>query len=83
MTITIYSTSICAACETLTNWLDKNNIAYKKKVTDLDPQIMSEFMSVNEGLIGVPFTVIDNEKGTITKISGFDQKRFKQTLNLN
>ncbi len=82
MTITIYSTSICAACETLTNWLDKNNITYKKKVTDLDPLIMSEFMSVNEGRIGVPFTVIDDEKGDITKISGFDQKKFKQTLNL-
>jgi len=82
MKITIYSTSICAACETLTSWLTKNNIKFIKKVTDEDPSIMAEFMAVNDGMISVPFTVINKDNGEVIKISGFDYKQFKQTLNM-
>ncbi len=80
MTITIYSTSICAACESLTRWLDKLGQAYTKKITDQDPAIMAEFMSVNEGVIGVPFSVIELDDGTTVKISGFDLPKFKAVL---
>ncbi len=82
MQITIYSTSICAACHTLTNWLDKVGVEYTKKITDVDPAVMDEFMGINDGMIGVPFTVITASDGTITKISGFDQGKFKQILGL-
>ena len=81
-TIIIYSTEVCAACHTLTQWLDKQNITYTKRVTDLDDEAMMEFMSVNDGIIGVPFSVVVNDKGEETKISGFDQKRFRQALNI-
>jgi glutaredoxin len=82
MTVTIYSTSICAACHTLTQWLDKMNQPYIKKITDDDPSAMADFMSVNDGLIGVPFSVIEADDGTITKISGFDQGKFKKALGI-
>ncbi len=82
MTITIYSTASCAACHELTHWLESKNLPYEKKVTDEDPAIMGEFMSVNDGMIGVPFTVIKSDDGTETKISGFDQSKFKAILGL-
>lgn len=82
MTITIYSTSICAACHALEQWLDKIGQPYEKKITDADPAIMAEFMSKNEDMIGVPFTVVTADDGTETKISGYDQGRFKQTLGI-
>ncbi len=82
MKVTIYSTSICAACETLTRWLEKSNIAFNKRITDTDPKIMEEFMSVNDGMIGVPFTIITKDDGSLEKISGFDQKKFKAALNI-
>jgi glutaredoxin len=82
MTITIYSTSICAACHTLTQWLDKINQPYTKKITDEDPAAMAEFMGVNDGMIGVPFSVITDDDGQQTKISGFDQGAFKRALGL-
>ncbi len=82
MEVTIYSTSICAACHTLTNWLDKVGVSYTKKITDTDSSVMAEFMTVNDGMIGVPFTVITADDGTVTKISGFDQSKFKQILSL-
>lgn len=81
MTITIYSTASCAACHELTKWLKKNNQSYEKKITDEDDAAMAEFMEVNDGMIGVPFTIIkdgDNE----TKISGFDLAKFKAVLGL-
>ena len=80
MQITIYSTSICAGCQALTNWLYKLGHSYTKKVTDEDPAIMAEFMTVNDGMIGVPFTVITDDAGMETKISGFDQRKFKEVL---
>jgi glutaredoxin len=82
MTITIYSTTICAACHTLTQWLDKIGQPYIKKITDEDPEAMAEFMSVNDGMIGVPFSVIKADDGSETKISGFDQGKFKKALGL-
>jgi glutaredoxin len=82
MTITIYSTSICAACHTLTQWLDKINQPYIKKITDEDPAVMMEFMQVNDGMIGVPFSVIKTDDGVETKISGFDQSAFKKVLGI-
>ena len=80
--ITIYSTSTCSACETLTQWLDKIGQTYTKKITDTDDAIMMEFMSVNDGMVGVPFTVITSDDGTETKISGYDQKKFKEALKI-
>ncbi len=82
MNVTIYSTTTCATCHLVTNWLDKQNIEYKKLNTDEDPEAMLSFMSVNDGTIGVPFTVITNDAGEETKILGFDQNKFKQALNI-
>jgi glutaredoxin 3 len=82
MNITIYSTTTCAFCHLLTDWLDKQGISYTKKVTDEDDAAMAEFMSVNDGNFGVPFTIITDDAGTETKILGFDQAKFKQTLNV-
>lgn len=82
MDITIYSTTTCSFCHALKGWLDKQNISYTNKVTDEDPAAMAEFMQVNEGSIGVPFTVIKATGGNVTKISGYDQGKFKQVLGL-
>jgi len=82
MDITIYSTSTCSFCHALMGWLDSNKIAYAKVITDEDEAGMMEFMKVNDGMIGVPFTVIKDSDGNITKISGYDQGKFKQVLGL-
>ena len=82
MDITIYSTTTCAFCHVLTAWLDKENISYIKKNTDEDESALTEFMSVNDGNLGVPFTVIKDKNGNLTKILGFDKPKFKQALGL-
>jgi glutaredoxin len=82
MDITIYSTTDCAACHALTGWLDSKGQAYTKKITDTDDTLMMEFMSVNDGMIGVPFTVITTADGKTVKISGFDRPKFQAALGL-
>ncbi|MBC7943555.1 glutaredoxin family protein [Candidatus Saccharibacteria bacterium] len=82
MEIIIYSTTTCAFCHVLTAWLDKQNIPYTKKNTDEDESALAEFMSVNDGNLGVPFTVIKDGSGNETKILGFDQPKFKQALGI-
>lgn len=82
MNITIYSTADCAACHTLTDWLESKGFKYNKKVTDEDPALMTEFMSVNEGMITVPFTIVADDAGKQTKISGFDLPKFKAALGI-
>jgi glutaredoxin len=78
----MYSTSICATCKSLGEWLNKNGFDYTKRITDTDDAVMAEFMSVNDGMIGVPFTVITTDAGEQVKISGYDQKAFKSVLNI-
>ncbi len=80
--VTVYSTTTCATCHLVTGWLEKQNVSYTKKNTDEDSEAMNEFMTVNDGIIGVPFTVIKNEGGAVAKILGFDQGKFKQALGL-
>jgi len=82
MDITIYSTTTCSFCHSLKSWLDSQNITYISKVTDEDDAAMAEFMGVNDGMLGVPFTVIKSETGEVTKIVGFDKNKFKETLSL-
>ncbi len=43
---------------------------------------MAEFMSVNDGMIGVPFSIVKDDQGVETKIAGFDQGKFKRALGL-
>lgn len=82
MDITIYSTTTCSFCHALKDWLDSKELKYTNKVTDTDPALMAEFMSVNDGMLGVPFTVIKSDSGQVTKIAGFDRGKFTEALSL-
>ena len=78
--VTIFSTTTCSSCKVLMTWLDKENDPFSKKMTDQDEGAMAEFMIVNDGAFGVPFTVIEYESGPKTKIIGFDKSKFKEAL---
>jgi glutaredoxin len=81
MNVTVFSATNCGICHAVMQWLDKQGISYDKKVVDTDESAMDDFMATNEGMIGTPFTVIENN-GVTTKIAGFDQPKFKTALDL-
>ena len=80
--VVIFSTTTCSSCSILMKWLDKENITYSKKLTDKDDGAMTEFLSVNDGALGVPFSVIKYESGLETKIHGFHKTKFIEALGL-
>lgn len=43
---------------------------------------MEKFIEVSDGSIAVPLTVITDESGKQTKITGFDRLKFKQLLKI-
>jgi len=81
MNITIYSTTTCSYCHALRSWLDKQNISYDYKLTDEDDDAMAGYMNVNDGMLGVPLTVIKKDDGSEVKILGFDQAKLTQALS--
>jgi glutaredoxin len=66
----------------LKNWLDKQGLPYTSKITDESDEAMMEFMSLNDGMISVPFTVIDTDDGRQEKLTGFDHAKFKEILGV-
>lgn len=80
--VTIYSSTTCSSCRVLMNWLDSNNVAYSKILTDNSDAAMVEFMSINDGVLAVPLTVIRFKSGDETKIHGFHKSKFKEVLEL-
>jgi len=82
MHVTIYSTTTCTFCGMLRAWLDERNVPYDYKLTDTDPAIMKEYVQVSDGVIGVPFTVIEDNAGKTFKILGFDKPKLQNALGL-
>lgn len=77
--ITVYSTTTCPYCVMLKRWLDDNKIAYTDYMVDQNP-IAAQSMVQLSGQMGVPFSTIEYEDGSMEKIVGFDRMRFEQAL---
>ncbi len=82
MHITVYSTTTCTFCGALRAWLDERKIPYDYKLTDTDPNVMNEYVRISDGVIGVPFTVIEDSAGNISKILGFDKPKLQAALGI-
>jgi glutaredoxin len=82
MHVTIYSTTTCTYCVALRAWLDDHGVSYDYKLTDMDQSVMQEYVHASEGVIGVPFTVIEDESGKVSKILGFDKQKLQAALGL-
>ena len=81
MKIQIYSTTTCPYCKQEKAYLDGKKIAYENIFVDED-EAKAEEMIKKSGQMGVPVTVITNDKGEETLIVGFDRKRIDKELNL-
>jgi len=80
--VTVYSTTTCSSCRVLMKWLDSENIAYSKVLTDESDEAMAIFIEINDGILSVPFTVIRLSSGSEIKIHGFHKTKFIEALGL-
>lgn len=79
--ITIYSTATCGYCKMLKGYLISKNVKYEVKNADEDPNIARELYE-KSGQLGVPFTIIETDKGEEKAILGFDRPKIDAVLNL-
>lgn len=79
MKITVYSTQTCPFCVQLKQWLDKKGYAYTDYMVDKNPYA-AQIMIRQSGQMGVPFTTIEREDGTMEKILGFDRQKLSTIL---
>ena len=79
MKITVYSTKSCAYCRMLKGWLDSKSIEYTNYSVDENP-FAAQMMVSQSGQMGVPFSTIEYDDGSVEKILGFDRPRFEAAL---
>lgn len=78
--ITIYSTTTCPYCHMLRGWLDNQSIEYTNYNVDQNPVAAQTMVNIS-GQMGVPFSTIENDDGSMEKILGFDRQRFEAALS--
>lgn len=79
MKITVYTTDTCGYCKMLKSWLGSKNVEFTEYRVDRNP-IAAQNMVMLSGQMGVPFSTIEKEDGSMEKILGFDRARFEQVL---
>lgn len=76
MKITVYSTTTCPYCVMLKRWLDEKGVTYQDYLVDKDPYA-AQVMIQQSGQMGVPFSTVEHDDGSIDKILGFDRNKFE------
>ncbi|MCA9329691.1 glutaredoxin family protein [Candidatus Saccharibacteria bacterium] len=79
MKITVYSTTTCPYCVMLKNWLESKSVDFTNYMVDQNP-IAAQNMVNLSGQMGVPFSTIEYDDGSIEKILGFDRAKFEMAL---
>ena len=64
----------------LKDYLVSKKLSFEEKLVDQDETAKSEMASESGGFLGVPFTVITKDNGTVEKIIGFDQGMLESIL---
>jgi len=80
--ITIYSTATCGFCKMLKSYLNDKKVVYDVKMADEDQEIARELYE-KSGQLGVPFTVITDDKGNEEYVLGFDRQKIDTLLQLS
>lgn len=79
MKITVYSTTTCAYCVMLKNWLKASKVEFTNYNVEQNP-IAAQNMIHLSGQMGVPFSTIEYDDGSMEKILGFNRVQFEQAL---
>jgi glutaredoxin-like YruB-family protein len=81
MNIKIYTTTTCPFCKLEKEYLDSKGIKYENVFVDQDGDAAKKMIE-ESGQMGVPFTEITKEDGSLVKILGFDKQKLNEALGL-
>jgi len=80
-TIKIFTTTTCPYCKLEKAYLDSKGIKYENTFVDHDEDAAKKMIE-ESGQMGVPFTEITKDDGTVVKILGFDKAKINETLGI-
>ena len=80
--ILVYTTTTCPFCKMQKDYFNSKNIAFSEILVDENPGEAQKMIELS-GQLGVPFTVITKDDGTVEKILGFDKERLNSILGIN
>jgi len=80
-TVKIYTTSTCPYCKMEKEYLDSKGVKYENVQVDHDVTAAQEMLE-KSGQMGVPFTIIEKDDGSVEKILGFDKAKLNKALGL-
>lgn len=81
MKVTVYSTATCPYCVMVKRWLDSKTVAYEDVRVDSDYEAAQKIVNLS-GQMGVPFTTIEKDDGSMEKILGFDTASLSRSLGV-
>lgn len=79
--IKIFTTTTCPYCKMEKAYLDSKGIKYENAFVDHDEEAAKKMIE-ESGQMGVPFTEITKDDGTVVKILGFDQGKINEALGI-
>jgi glutaredoxin len=82
MQIKIFTTTTCPYCKLEKAYLDSKSIKYENIFVDEDEE-QAKKMIEESGQMGVPFTEITKDDGSVTKILGFDKPKINEALGIS
>lgn len=80
--IKIYTTTTCPYCKMEKDYLDSKGVKYENVFVDNDAKSAQEMLE-ESGQMGVPFTEVTKEDGTIAKILGFDKEKLNEAVGIS
>jgi len=69
--ITVFSTTTCAYCPMVKEWLKNKGLAYEEVVLDQDPSRQQEVLQ-KSGSLSVPVTIVEQDNGMEQVVIGFN-----------
>ena len=79
--VKIFTTTTCAYCHALKNYLTEKKVKFEEVNLDNHPEEIRTSVDTC-GQMGVPCTHITRDDGTEVQILGFDKARIDQALGL-
>lgn len=79
--IKIYTTTTCPFCKMEKEYLDSKGIKYENIFVDQNPDEAKRLIEESNQM-GVPFTEITKDDGTLVKILGFDKAKLNEALGI-
>lgn len=79
--VKIYSTTTCPFCKMEKQYLEEKGIQYENIFVDQQPDEAKRLIE-ESGQMGVPFTEITKDDGSVVKILGFDKNKLNEALGI-